>query len=109
MSDIRFYNITCRTENGIFLGCDTPGKVRDLTFDNVTLRLDRRTAYEGGVYDRRPCVGEGFVDAPVYGIYADNVADVRVRDFRVVSNSFPAECYAGLYHWENCSDINIGK
>lgn len=109
VSDIRFYNITCRTENGIFLGCDTPGKVRDLTFDNVTLRLDRRTAYEGGVYDRRPCVGDGFVAAAVYGIYADNVADVRVRDFRVVSDGFPAERYAGLYHWENCSDVNLGK
>ena len=107
VSDIRFVNINCKTENGIYLGCDTPGKVRDILFDNVTLDLVKTSPYEGGVYDRRPCEGEGFVNAPVYGIYADNVSDIEVRNFRVKDSSFTSNIYAGLYHWQNCSDIRI--
>ena len=107
VSDIRFVNITCKTENGIYLGCDTPGKVRDLLFDNITLDLVKATDYSGGVYDRRPCEGEGFVSSPVFGIYADNVADVELRNFRVKSAGFPDSLYGGPYKWVNCAGVSM--
>ena len=107
VSDIRFLNISCKTENGIYLGCDSLGKVNDIIFDNVTLDLVKTSPFEGGVYDRRPCEGEGFVEAPVYGIYADNVSDIEVRNFKVKDSSFPSESFGGDFKWQNCSDIRI--
>lgn len=90
VSDIRFHNITSRSENGIFLGCDTPGKIRNVTIDNVTLTLEKTTGWPGGVYDRRPCEGEGFIKSPVFGIFSENVENLTVRDFDVNADGFPA-------------------
>lgn len=93
VSDIRFINITATSENGIFIGADTPGKVNDILLANVTLRLRRVTSYPGGVYDRRPCEGEGFVSSPTFGLFTENVTDLTVRDFIVDAEGFPG--YAG--------------
>lgn len=89
VSDIRFINISATSENGIFIGADTPGKVKDVLLSNVTLRLRKVTDYPGGVYDRRPCEGEGFVKSPVFGLFTENVTDLTVRDFTVDAESFP--------------------
>lgn len=93
VSDIRFHNISSTSENGIFLGCDTPGKVRDITLDNVTLKLVKSTQWPGGVYDRRPCDGPGFISSPTYGIFTENIEDLNVRSFTVTAPGFPS--YAG--------------
>jgi len=94
VSDIRFHNISSTSENGIFLGCDTPGKINDITIDNVNLRLVRSTSWPTGVYDRRPCDGEGFISSPTYGIYTENIKNLNVTDFNVEAEGFPN--YAGL-------------
>lgn len=94
VSDIRFHNISSTSENGIFLGCDTPGKINDITIDNVNLRLVKSTSWPTGVYDRRPCDGEGFISSPTYGIYTENIKNLKVTDFNVEAEGFPN--YAGL-------------
>lgn len=63
VSHITFQNIRGVSENGCFIGGDTPNKVNHITMKDVDLTLQKRTSYEGGRYDRRPCVGEGFVPA----------------------------------------------
>ena len=58
--------------------------------------MRRTTPYEGGVYDKRPCVGEGFVKGKTYGVYVDNAKNVKMTNFRVrFQNSYPFETYAG--------------
>lgn len=93
VSRIRFHNISSTSENGIFLGCDVPGKVKDIIIDDVNLRLVKTTAWPGGVYDRRPCDGEGFISSPTYGIFSENVTGLKIRDFEVEASAFPG--YAG--------------
>lgn len=67
VSRIYFTNIKCTSENGIFVGGDTQDKVNHIYFEDVDLLLQKRTAYEGGIYDKRPCVGEGFIHDKTYG------------------------------------------
>lgn len=93
VSDIRFINITATSENGIFMGCDTEGKINRILLQNVALTLRKTTAWPGGVYDRRPCEGEGFVSSPTYGLFTENVTGLTVRDFTVDGAAFPN--YAG--------------
>lgn len=78
VSHIWFVNVKCVTENGIFVGGDTPDKVNNIHFDNVDLRFTRTTSYPGGVYDKRPCLGEGFVNDGTYAFYIDRAADVFI-------------------------------
>ncbi len=65
VSDIAFCNVQCYSPNGIFLGCDTEGKVNNIRFDNVVMHktscVSNSEQSQPGIYDRRPCVGEGFV------------------------------------------------
>ena len=95
VKDIRFINIFATSENGIFIGCDTPGKIRDILLDNVRIDLVDVTPWQKGVYDRRPCDGEGWLRGKTYGIYNENALDVRVRDLDVRLISFPKELYGG--------------
>lgn len=97
VSDIRFNNITCVTENGIFIGGDEPDKISDITFSNVTVDFVKRSPYPGGIFDRRPCVGEGFVTAPNVGLYADCASGITLRDFTVNGGLPPM--------FVNCTDI----
>lgn len=76
VSHITFSNIRGVSENGCFIGGDTPAKVNHITLCNVDLTLTRKTAYEGGRYDRRPCVGEGFVEAPATELYVEQASQV---------------------------------
>lgn len=42
----------------------------------MNLLLQKRTAYPGGIYDKRPCVGEAFVHDKTYGFYLDTASDI---------------------------------
>ena len=105
VSRINFINVTCTSENGCFIGGETPDKVTDLTFRNVDLRLARTTSWPGGVYDKRPCDGEGFVHAPVYGFYINGASDITFADCRVNARSLEPSQFGGEFKIINASDI----
>ena len=83
VSHIYFNNIYATSENGCFIGGDTPDKVNNIYLNNVHLNLKKLTGYDGGVYDKRPCRGEGFIYNKVYGVYVENAKDVEIDDLRV--------------------------
>ena len=96
VSEIYFHNVKCYGENGCFIGGDTPDKVNNIYLDNIDLTLEKRTDYPGNQYDKRPCVGEGFVESPAYGVYVDTASDIFVEGLRVkVQAFFPAERFGG--------------
>lgn len=61
VSHIYFNHIYATSENGCFIGGDTRDKVNNIYLSNVHLNLKKLTSYDGGVYDKRPCRGEGFI------------------------------------------------
>ena len=80
---IFFQNIVATSENGCFIGGDTDDKVRDVHLSQVTLFLKKSITYQGGVYDKRPCRGEGFVTDKVYGLYVEKATQVTADNFVV--------------------------
>lgn len=83
VSDIYFFNIKCTSENGVFVGGDTPHKVNNIHFNNVDIKLLKRTDFEGGVYDKRPCKGELFVHDKTYAFYLDTASDINIDNCKV--------------------------
>ena len=64
VSRIYFNNITALSDNGCFVGGDVPGKVKDIYFNNVRVKLvpTLTEGFRGGLQmDKRPCKGEGFI------------------------------------------------
>ena len=83
VSHIYFNNIYATSENGCFIGGDTPDKVNNIYLNNIHLNLKKLTGYDGGAYDKRPCRGEAFIYNKVYGVYVENARDVEIDDLRV--------------------------
>ena len=70
VSRICFNNITATSENGCFVGGDVAGKVKDIYFNNVRVRL----LGEGSrSMDKRPCKGDGFIKADLKAMKAMKV------------------------------------
>ena len=84
---IFFHNIIATSENGCFIGGDTSDKVRDIHLSNVTLYLNDSPLYKNGVYDKRPCRGEGFIVDKVYGLYVEKATNVITDNFQVYSKA----------------------
>ena len=63
VSRIYFNNITALSENGCFVGGDVPGKVKDIYFNNVRVKLNYPLSivHYSLSMDKRPCKGEGFI------------------------------------------------
>ena len=83
VSRIYFSNIFATSENGCFIGEDEPGKVRDICLDNVHISLRKMTSHQGGVYDKRPCKGEGFIKDKIYAVYFDGSDSVALDGLQV--------------------------
>lgn len=56
------------------------------------MTLAKRTDYPGGIYDKRPCKGEGFIKGNTYAVYVENASDISIKDLKV-NNSL--ENYGG--------------
>lgn len=86
VSHIYFKNISCVGENGCFIGGDTPDKVNHIYIDDLNLRVVRKTSYEGGIYDARPRVGEGFIPAPKdVAVYVEQASEVKTSNINFVN------------------------
>ena len=83
VSRIFFSNIVATSENGCFVGGDTPGKVNHIYFDNVQLFTKRQTGYPTGIYDLRPRRGEGFVGGKPYGVVVGEATEVHTEGVSV--------------------------
>lgn len=83
VSNILFQNIRGLSENGCFIGGDTPDKVHDIILKDVDITIRRRTDYPTGRYDRRPCVGDGFVLAPEGPLYVEQATNVYFNGNRI--------------------------
>ncbi len=94
VSRIYFTDIFATSENGCFIGGDTDTKVSDIVLTNVHIKLQPITTYKGGIYDKRPCKGEGFVRGKVYGLYVDKAAAVSSEGLHV--SAAPGIDYGGV-------------
>ena len=95
VSRITFNNIVATSENGCFVGGDTRDKVNNIYFNNVRLHLKKQTDYPGGVYDKRPCRGEGFVKSDVYGVYVEKASNVQMHHLEVVCDKPMVKNFGG--------------
>jgi len=105
---VRFSNVLCRSENGVFIQGWQPGLVEDILLENVRVELDKWSSWPGGRYDIRPCplpqnyesspqqsegflenAGEGLVEHPTAGFFLHNVQDVTLRNCAVVWGEQP--------------------
>lgn len=81
IQDVRFRNIRCRSENGIFLHGSRETPLRQISLEDVRVELVNTSKWPGGQLDLRPRHGRehgGLKDAVVHGIRAHHVEGLRL-------------------------------
>jgi len=86
IKNIKFSNIICRSENGVIVYGDDMALIDRVTFDNVSVFIDKFSEEEGGRYDLRPCDGDnngrenGIFAHDTSGFYIRNAKNVEIRN-----------------------------
>ena len=89
---VRFSNVLCRSENGVFIQGWTPDRIEDQVLENVHVEVDKWSSWPGGQHDIRPFpedegkagpVGVGVFDHPTAGFFIKNATGVTLRNCRV--------------------------
>jgi hypothetical protein len=92
--NIRFSNILCRGENGLFIAGSPDSPIEDLVLDDIRVEVNKSSKWPGGRHDRRPCdaLGPSFRDPtkdpgltehPTSGVFIEHARDITLRDVRV--------------------------
>lgn len=87
VSDIIFQNISCTSENGVFIGGETKDKIKRITLNNVNLKLRRITDYPGAVYDKRPCKDSPFISDKKFAFFIDEATDVYIINCNLIKEN----------------------
>lgn len=83
LRNVRFRNITCKSENGVYLSGWDGSPLEDVVLEGVRVEINKWTKWSGGRYDRRPSKLEPDHVEPTAGIYCAYAKDVTLRDVRV--------------------------
>ena len=81
---LRFTNLICYGESGLYLcgGNETP--IEDVVFDNVEVRVQKTSELPGGFYDLRPGENnQGLYKSSVAGIYCEKIQDLSFVQVKV--------------------------
>jgi polygalacturonase len=82
VKNILFSNINCKSENGVFVGGEE-NKVGNIKFVGVNLELEKKTSFEGGIYDLRPSETVGLLKTRTAGFYIDCANDISIKNCSV--------------------------
>lgn len=91
--NVRFSNILCKGENGVFIHGWEGRPIEDLVLDNVRIEVGKWTKWPGGFNDTRPGLGEGVYEHKTAGVYVQHANDVSLRDVRVVWGENPPDYF----------------
>jgi polygalacturonase len=87
---IRFSNILCKGESGVYIHGSPSQPVEDVVFDNVRVEVGKTTDQPGGFYDDRPNGKlpdgsfKGVYSSMIAGFHCEFVRGLTLRDTQVV-------------------------
>lgn len=93
MNNLRFTNILCKSECGVYIAADHLGQISNIVLDNVRVELSHwsgstESEEEGGWYDRRPTFKE---EEQIYkpkegiaGFHLENIEGIKMRGCEAV-------------------------
>lgn len=106
--NIRFSNILCRGENGIYIHGWETRPVEDIVLDNVRVEVGKFTDEAGGFYDGRPDgLFKGIYARTLAGIYCEYARGLTLRNTRVVWGERLADYYGPALESRNVQDLRL--
>ncbi|MCA9732862.1 MAG: right-handed parallel beta-helix repeat-containing protein [Deferribacteres bacterium] len=107
VKNIRFHNVSCTSEGGVYISGNGKSIVEDILLENVRLHINKWTKHAGGLYDRRPCDVQGIIERDVAAFSLVQAKDITVRNCQVMwGNNRPAY-YGAALEAEHVSNLKI--
>ncbi len=80
--NIQFFNITAKSENGVFVGGEKD-KISNILFDRVNLEIEKTSKYVGGKYDLRPSDTVGIMATNTSGFHFEDASNIQMSSCKV--------------------------
>jgi polygalacturonase len=107
--DIRFSNLICRSENGAVVYAEEPGHIENISFDHVSILLDKTSAFAGGQQDFRPNETQPMPVMGTSGFLLRHAARVSIRDCSIRWGSHRPDYYQYALDAEACPELTVGN
>ena len=109
IKNIRFENIHCVGENGIFIYGIASEHIRRISFRGVSLALHKTTQWPKHEHDLRPsCTIQRLEDTP-YFVYASGAENVVFSDFWTAADAEMMQELRDVFFVERCQDFSFIK
>ena len=112
MRGLRFTNMQCRSESGIYLRGAAGAPLRDISLRGIDLLISKTTAIPGGFYDMRPgdLFGSTGLDRrPTAGVFAADVRGLQLEGVRVGWGDNLPSYYGSALEMHGCSEVSLGQ
>lgn len=103
--NVEFDNISCDSENGVLINCDK-GEIERIEFNNVKVGVHKKSKWEIGLYDLRPCIDHEIENVGNNALRLRNCSDVKLKncEFSISSESG----YGQPLYVENANNLDTG-
>ncbi|MCM1063137.1 MAG: glycosyl hydrolase family 28 protein [Eubacterium sp.] len=105
VNNITFENIDCIGENGILICGEPERNISNISFRNITVRLEKRTDWPKGIRDLRPCADSGLTNGTVHCFSAHNAKDITLDRLRVTVDKSMSEYVTEEMEIINCERL----
>ncbi len=105
---VRFSNILCRGENGVFVYGWEQHTLQNIVFDQVRVELNKTSKIAAGRQDLRPFAGgDDMPEYPYSGFLIRNATGVTLRNCEVAWGDQRPDCYHHAVEAINVADLVI--
>lgn len=80
IKNVRFYNITCKGENGVLVHGTKDNMIEDVSFEKVRVTLEKTSKWDCGKYDLRPCIDYGIEEHKNSCFFLRNVKGIEMKN-----------------------------
>ncbi len=106
IKDVTFENISCDAQNGVLINCDN-GEIENIKFENVTVGVRKKSKWETGLYDLRPCIDHNIEKADNNALRIRNCKNLKLKNCKFsISES---EGYGEPFSAENVTELCIDE
>ena len=107
IENVRFFNVTCKGENGVFLSGNEENHIKNVLFENVNVCLEATSKLERGMYDLRPIPPEkeGMLHQKSAAMFLRWVDGVTVRNSTLGFAGEDRSDFAQALLTQNCTNV----
>ena len=109
ISNIRFSNITCDSENGVFFSGSPDNHIEDVLLEKIQVTLRAKSKWERGLYDLRHGLDKGIEKIPSPGFLLRAVDGVTLRDCRVRFAGEDCADFGEAIRTEGCTGVVLDR